>query len=329
MNVKQVVVAASASTLVVVSVGCLTLEAPQLSAGLPQQDGGIAAECVLVDPSQEPANPSPAPSEPATPNTASLLPTVPPPISVNFTDPADRALLIEDGLEYAVSKGTFAIYRVTSASPRLYLPGSIPGTARTMHHTAMCVGQLYFTNDASGPYSSVQLRGTVDGADKLLEDTGLGRGEFGSCAGPIDIRGATDGDDHIEDLYLTIEPAPTIGSLVPLMMAAIAPIGFVEEPPHMDDNIRISCNELGGCTWRQGITGTCPEPPDPSDPPGDDEPPTPPEPPEGEDPPSGDEPPNAVDPPTPADPPACPPGYEPAEPSQPPPSEPAGVSEPS
>ena len=296
--VLERLIAAGVAAFFFLIVGCPELDASELNSPSSELDGGIPPDCVPTVPSEQP--PEPPPMEPTG-------------ISVNFTDPADRAELTEDGLEYVARKGNFAVYRVTSESARIYIPGTIPARARTMHRTALCVGHLYFTDEIPEMSAKIQLRGIVDGEDKLLERRGLIASDFGSCAGPIDIRGGTDGDDQIEDLYLTLDPVPSVGSLVPLMMVAI---GFDDgDVPHMNDDIRISCNELGACNWEQDIVATCPEPPDPSDPPGGDEPPDPSDPPDG------------GEPPDPSDPPECPPGYEPIDPSQPG-TEPPGASQP-
>ncbi len=242
-------------------------------------------------------------------------------LHINFPDPAEREPLIEDGLEFREAHGHWAVYEVTSATPRLWFHGIEADPNGYGHPVAICNGNGFFGDfpEWSTETTSLLVKGTPEGATEpvvLGEDLWFAF-DWGSCSHPVDRRQGYPGEP-IDNIFIEVEPAPPVGSYIALRMLIV---GRTTEPsPHNDSAPNICC-----------IDGLCdndnppPEPPDPSDPPGDGEPPDP------TDPPGGNEPPDGSDPPGDGEPPGVSVPYcdELPPEDQRPTSEPPGVSNPS
>ncbi len=227
-------------------------------------------------------------------------------LMVDFTNPAHRATLTEDGLEHVMTDGPWAIYQVTSDQPRIYIPGSIaPDQSRFgIQNVGLCISQGYFTDIEAQPlptnHTKVKFMGVVgDGSEpealvvRSAAEYAFDNWPYNSCRGGTDLRTRTPANEPVTDMYLELEPAPPVGSLVPLMMVAIGSYDSDLEMPHMNENVQICCPNENECSSEYPPGW---EPPDPSDPPGGGDGGTePPDPPDG----GGGEPPGSSLPPCP------------------------------
>ncbi len=293
------------------SCACLGLVAMALATGCPlvESNGNqLPSHCrpvVVAD--------GGASEPPGVPNPVELLAGFDPGndnyVTVDFANPAHRATLTEDGLEFVMSEGPWAIYRVTSGTPRLYIPGTVEPdhSVFEIHQSALCIGSQYFAAEAA-PITKVKLMGSLDGPEPPTQISirGASALEFGSCGGATDIRRDVDGTHTVTDMYIELDPAPPVGSLVPLMMVAIGSYDSALELPHMNEEWRICCPDAIGCQTQEPPGGTPPNEPPANEPPDDTDPPGGTEPPDGTNPPGGSEPPGTSEPPG-----ECPPGYEP------------------
>lgn len=279
----------------------LCLAVAMLAGCLPQTGGGTRQlgqdeNCV------------PRPTPKANPPVVGNLPRLPY-LHVNFPDPAERAPLIEDGLEFREAHGAWAIYEVTSATPRLWFHGIDADPNGYGHPLGICNGNAQFGEFPAGSplITSLFVKGTPEGQTEpviLGEDMWFSF-DWGGCSSPGDRLQGYPGE-AIDNIFIEVEPAPPLGTYIALRMLIV---GRSTEPsPHNDNVERVCC-----------VDGLCdlifpPEPPAGNDPPDGNEPP------DGNDPPDGNEPPDGTDPPG---------GSESPDGSNPPGgSEPPGVSVP-
>ncbi len=289
----------------------LTLATAMVGGCLPQTGGDVSHL-------GENSNCVPRPTLKSFPPAIVDLPRLPY-LNVNFPDPAERAPLIEDGLEFREAHGAWAVYEVTSATPRLWFHGIDADPNGYGHPVGICNGNAQFGEFPAGSpvITSLLVKGTPEGQTEpvvLGEDLWFSF-DWGGCSSPGDRLQGYPGE-AIDNIFIEVDPAPPLGTYIALRMLIV---GRSTEPsPHNDNVERVCC-----------VDGLCdlnfpPEPPEGNDPPDGNEPP------DGNDPPGGTEPPDGSTSPGDSEPPSVSVPYcdELPPEEQRPMGEPAGVSNP-
>ncbi len=175
-------------------------------------------------------------------------------LNMQFTDPGDRAMTIEDGLRFVEAVGPWAVYETTSTTPRLYMPGV---QASVYRHLLLCPGGAVF-GEYEAPYApftiEVNLMGVLTGETEpfiMTGDPSFGIPWHGenACTGPLDRAGGDGGfGAEIDYTYFEFDPPPPIGSFWAVRMAFIGPTGpAAGDGFHADRDPSICCTERGGC----------------------------------------------------------------------------------
>jgi hypothetical protein len=156
----------------------------------------------------------------------------------DLTVDEDRAHFKEQGLTYHGSIGPYAIYKVTSANPRLLGPRVRVQRAAGDTYAMLCGGTAYFTNYEQAPQAKFRLHGGPDGQSPLATSP-LSAQPQKSCAEAKDSFGhelppednpperqpppavISDPTDT-EQLGISLDPAPPMGSTVLLRRVAFA-----------------------------------------------------------------------------------------------------------
>ncbi len=286
----------------------------------------------------------------------------------DFRNPAHRAQMLEDGLEFvatypAGSNPRWALYRVTSATPRIHFPGAVVpvDTNDYYHGIRICTAGGYFTDEygqVGTGNARIELRGNkvAEGQTQSV-DSEFGRyvasaTPWGTCQADGDKGGGFGTAEPVDGIYVQVVPSGTntevpIDSIIPLRMVGIGNglyNGNHVWPPQLCCENELDCDVGAYCgdgikaPWElcddgnnvdgDGCEADCMslgEPPNPTDPPDGGDGGT--EPPDPTDPPDGGGNDGGTEPPNPSGDPDGGMG-EPPGTSNPPPgtSEPAGVS---
>ncbi len=191
-------------------------------------------------------------------------------IEFDLTVDADRAQFREEGLTFRGAVGPFAVYQVTSASPRLVGPDLAP--AQHVGYAMLCGATKYFA-PTSGATAFIKLHGGEDGNLPLVS-TDQEPAHDGECAPPKDTFGNplpdggsgsddmgpetppvfTPPGDHpdlslvfdppvIQSLQIKFDPAPDVGSTV-----LVRRVALTGQRQHNDSHVIPSiCCSGGSC----------------------------------------------------------------------------------
>lgn len=172
---------------------------------------------------------------------------------VRLYEAAERAPLVEDGLEFVQVHGPWALYEVTDATPRLEFPQIVPADPVDNHHRVrMCVGNRFF-NPAGGTGSiAVRLGGNKDGMSTVFRQVAVAAGFLDTaCTNNMDALGGFGTDGFVDGIFLDLSPAPPIGSIIALRIVAIGDgpmfadhVGIV---PELCCDDPLTCNLSGYC----------------------------------------------------------------------------------
>lgn len=228
----------------------------------------------------------------------------------DFRNPAHRAQMLEDGLEFVATyppgnNPRWALYRVTSATPRIYFPGAVVpvDTNDYYHGIRICTAGGYYTEESGQPGTGnaiIELRGNkVEYGQTQSIDSEFGKyvasaTPWGTCQADGDKGGGFGTMEPVDGIYVQVVPFGTnteipIDSVIPLRMVAIGNglnTGNHAWPPQICCENELDCDVHPYCgdgirdPWEvcddgnnvdgDGCEADCMslgEPPDPTDPP--------------------------------------------------------------